>query len=156
MLAIELARAGGEGSGSLDELVVGRLDRFDLNGAEVLRWAAVLSPLIDLSMLIPLTGQSTDAIAAALAQAGIPHAPITPVESVWDLDFVRESRLRTTAPDGRTVRLPPPAAATPHLAATGGELRFPPRYGEHTDTVLGEAGFDAREIGVLREEGVIA
>jgi DNA-binding SARP family transcriptional activator/predicted ATPase len=69
LLAIELARAGREGGGSLDELVAGRLDRFDLDGAEVLRWAAVLSPRIDLAMLTALTGQTADAVAKTLARA---------------------------------------------------------------------------------------
>ncbi len=69
LLAIELARAGDEGGGSLDDLVAGRLERFDLDGAEVLRWAALLSPRIDLQMLTTLTGQSADAVAGTLAIA---------------------------------------------------------------------------------------
>jgi DNA-binding SARP family transcriptional activator len=69
LLAIELARAGREGGGSLDELVAGRLERFDVDGAEVLRWASVLSPRINLPMLTELTGQSADAVATTLARA---------------------------------------------------------------------------------------
>ena len=69
LLAIELARAGRDGAGSLDELVAGRLDRFDLDGAEVLRWAAVLSPRVHLPMLTTLTGQSAEAVESTLALA---------------------------------------------------------------------------------------
>lgn len=69
LLAIELARAGREGGGSLDELVAGRLDRFDLDGAEVLRWAAVLSPRIQLPLLTTLTGQTVETVANTLALA---------------------------------------------------------------------------------------
>jgi crotonobetainyl-CoA:carnitine CoA-transferase CaiB-like acyl-CoA transferase len=95
-------------------------------------------------------------VAEALAAASIPHAPITPIEGVLALPFVAANALRTETPDGRTVRLPPPAVPTPHLDAVAGELPFAPAYGEHTDAVLTEAGLTAEEIAVLRQEGVVA
>ena len=95
-------------------------------------------------------------VAEALAEAGIPHAPIVAIEDVWELDFVRSTALRTTAPDGRVVRLPPPAVATRHLEEIGGALPFAPRYGEHTDAVLSEAGYSGAEIRSLRETGAVA
>jgi len=55
----------------------------------------------------------TQAVSRALAKASIPHAPITPIEKVMDLDFLKEALLSTTAPDGRRIRLPPPARALP-------------------------------------------
>jgi crotonobetainyl-CoA:carnitine CoA-transferase CaiB-like acyl-CoA transferase len=69
---------------------------------------------------------------------------------------VAAAALRTRAPDGRVVRLPPPAVSTPHLLARGGELPFAPAYGEHTDAILGEAGVSGDEIARLREEGTVA
>jgi len=98
----------------------------------------------------------SDAVSAALRAGGIPHAPITPVEGVMDLPFVAETRLETVAPDGRKVRLPPPAVATDHLEAAGGRLPFSPAYGGQTDALLEEVGLDTDEIGTLREEGVVA
>ncbi|MBI5851065.1 MAG: CoA transferase [Planctomycetes bacterium] len=95
-------------------------------------------------------------IAAVLKGAGVPHAPITPIEKVADLDFVMAAALRTKTPDGRTVRLPPPAVSTPFLESRGNELAFAPGYGEHTDAVLQEAGLGAREVADLREQGVVA
>ena len=58
MLAIELARAesAGNAAGSLDELVRDRLARFGAVGAEVLRWAAVLSPRLDVGTLVKVSG----------------------------------------------------------------------------------------------------
>jgi crotonobetainyl-CoA:carnitine CoA-transferase CaiB-like acyl-CoA transferase len=93
---------------------------------------------------------------AVLVRAEVPHSPITPVEGVWELPFVKESALRTRTPDGKTVRLPPLAASTPFVEERGRELPFPPAYGEHTDAVLAEAGFPAEEIQELRAKGVVA
>jgi DNA-binding SARP family transcriptional activator len=68
LLAIELARAGGEG-GSLDELVRERLARFDEEGAEVLRWAAVLNPYIQFETLVKLSGLAAEAVGTAMEKA---------------------------------------------------------------------------------------
>ncbi|MHC5010616.1 MAG: CaiB/BaiF CoA transferase family protein [Planctomycetota bacterium] len=95
-------------------------------------------------------------VAAHLAAAGIPHAPITPVEGVMDLPFVQKALLETTAPDGRRVRLPPAAVPTPHLDDRGGALPFAPAYGEHTDALLSEIGVETGEIARLRGTGVVA
>jgi predicted ATPase len=72
LLALELARAeieGGEGGGSLDELVRERLARFDAEGGEVLRWAAVLGPPIHLPALLELTGVDGAVVGRALEEA---------------------------------------------------------------------------------------
>lgn len=82
LLAIELsrARAGGDGSGSLDDLVAERLSRFDLDNAEVLRWAAVLSPRIDLPTLTRLSGQDENQVGAAL-ERGERQAMLRPTDA---------------------------------------------------------------------------
>jgi crotonobetainyl-CoA:carnitine CoA-transferase CaiB-like acyl-CoA transferase len=91
-----------------------------------------------------------------LETATIPHSPISAIEDVADLPFVRESALRTTTPSGDVVRLPPPAVGVPHLEEIDRDLSFPPAYGEHTDAVLAEAGFTPDELAGLRQDGVIA
>lgn len=95
-------------------------------------------------------------VADALERAEIPHAPITPIERVMDLPFASPALLRTRAPGGQTIRLPPPALPTPYLDARGGELPFAPRHGEHTDAVLAEIGLRPGEIADLRRQGVVA
>jgi crotonobetainyl-CoA:carnitine CoA-transferase CaiB-like acyl-CoA transferase len=95
-------------------------------------------------------------LARVLAAASIPNAPITRIEQVADLPFVAERALRTRTPDGRTVRLPPPATATDHLDRLGGKLPFAPSYGEHTDALLAEIGLPAAEIAALRKGGIVA
>jgi len=68
LLAIELARAetAGDSGESLDELIRERLTRFDLDGAEVLRWASVLAPHIDIAGLVRVTGMDATQVGAAL------------------------------------------------------------------------------------------
>ena len=66
-----------------------------------------------------------------------------------------EGHDRTKTPDGRTLRLPPPAVSTRHLEDIGRELPFAPAYGQDTDAVLTEVGLDLDQIGRLRESGVV-
>ncbi|HJP02001.1 MAG TPA: CoA transferase [Planctomycetota bacterium] len=99
--------------------------------------------------------QTGDVLAGVLAAAAVPFSPITAIEDVADLPFVRETALRTHTPDGRTVRLPPPAVASPHLEELDRTLPFPPTHGEHTDAVLAEAGLDPARVAELHEAGVI-
>lgn len=95
-------------------------------------------------------------VSAALTKAAVPHAPITPIEKVMDLPFVRDSLLKTVAPDGHEIRLPPPAVETPYLESVNRTVPFPPAFGENTDAVLREAGVEDAEIRSLHERGVIA
>lgn len=73
LLALELARteraAGIDAGGSLEELVRERLARFDSEGVEVLRWAAVLSPRIELSEIAQLSGLDRTAVGQVLEDA---------------------------------------------------------------------------------------
>ncbi|MBI1948448.1 MAG: CoA transferase [Deltaproteobacteria bacterium] len=104
-----------------------------------------------------LTSKMTMAAASeALAAAEIPHAPITPIEGVFELPFVKERVLTTTAPDGRVVRMPPAAVDTAFLNEQGRALPFAPRYGEHTESVLREVGVSDQELTALRKDEVIA
>lgn len=99
---------------------------------------------------------SSSEISKVLAGAAIPHSPITPIENLADLPFVSETALKTTTPDGRPVRLPPPAHSTEYLKQVKGELPFSPAYGANTDALLAEIGLPADRITSLREQGVVA
>lgn len=99
---------------------------------------------------------SSQEVAEALTKAAIPHSPITPVEEVTGLPFVASTALKTASPEGRTVRLPPPAIRTHYLEQIKGNLPFAPGYGEHTDSILREVGLSPSEIASLRENGVVA
>lgn len=95
-------------------------------------------------------------ISEVLTEAGIPHSPITPIEKLPGLPFVASNALKTTTPDGRKVRLPPPAIRTDYLEQIHGTLRFAPAYGEHTDAILEEVGLSPSDIASLRERKVVA
>lgn len=98
----------------------------------------------------------SDEVSMVLAEAAIPHSPITPIEKVPNLPFVTETALKTTTPDGHTVRMPPPAQSTEYLEKRSGELPFAPAYGEHTDALLEEIGISPNEAASLRKQGVVA
>jgi len=108
-------------------------------------------------MIGEITSKHSSAeVMARLEDASIPHSPITPIEQVADLPFVKSAALCTKTPDGAKVRLPPPAVPVPRLEERGRELPFPPAYGENTDALLAEVGMDAAEVTRLREAGVVA
>jgi len=99
---------------------------------------------------------SSEDVSRVLKEASIPHSPITPIEKVADLPFIASTGLHTKTPDGRTVRLPPPAVLTEHLEKQHKELPFAPAYGEHTDSLLTEIGLNRDEINSLRDRGIVA
>lgn len=112
----------------------------------------VLHPAIE-----ALTSRHTcDQVSEVLRTAAIPHAPITPIDEVMALPFVQDTLLKTIAPDGREIRLPPPAVSTPWLESVGGLIPFAPSYGEHTEPLLQEAGLSPSQIQALLEGGVVA
>lgn len=104
-----------------------------------------------------ITQKHTSAgMSAVLTKAAIPHSPITPIEEIPLLPFFKNSALRTTTPEGKSVRLPPPAVPTEHLGKMKKILAFAPSYGEQTDAILVEAGLSQTEIAALRLKGIVA
>jgi crotonobetainyl-CoA:carnitine CoA-transferase CaiB-like acyl-CoA transferase len=96
---------------------------------------------------------STAEMISDLKRAKIPHAPINTVPQAMQIEAIAKRLTTTTAPDGRRVRLPPMAvdqAGAPH------DFSFPPRYGEHSEKILREVGYDASAIAKLRDAHVIA
>ncbi len=90
----------------------------------------------------------------ALERARIPCGPVYDLDEVLsDAQVNARGLLSELDYDGRAV----PVAAPPvRLGETPGSVRGrAPLLGEHTDEVLAEVGFAAREITALRDEGVV-
>jgi crotonobetainyl-CoA:carnitine CoA-transferase CaiB-like acyl-CoA transferase len=95
---------------------------------------------------------ATAELARELADATIAHAAINDIRTVRDLPALANRLTTTRTPDGRTVRMQPAAVDREDSPRA---FAFAPKYGEHTHTVLREAGLAAREIDALAEAGVI-
>jgi crotonobetainyl-CoA:carnitine CoA-transferase CaiB-like acyl-CoA transferase len=95
----------------------------------------------------------TAEISADFRAATIPHAPIHDIPEVRDMAALATKLTTTCLPDGRRVRMQPMAVDRPGAPS---ELAFPPKYGQHTRSVLAEAGCSAAEIAALARDGVVA
>lgn len=95
---------------------------------------------------------TSDELMDDFRRATIPHAPIQTIAQVAATDAVASRMTTSTMPDGRTIRLQPPAVDLDGPS----HFRFPPLYAEHTDAVLHEAGFGDSECRALADAGVVA
>ncbi|MDP6657678.1 MAG: CoA transferase [Nitrospinaceae bacterium] len=98
-------------------------------------------------------GISSTELADELRHASIPNAPILNIPQVGELEALRGKRITTTTPEGKSIRMQPPAV---DWEGTKTDLPFPPRYGEQTRSVLEEAGYSGKEINKLIQSGVAA
>lgn len=131
------------------------LARFSALGGE--HWLANTQRLaqraaIDHELGAAVAGLSCADLSALLGDARIPHARVNSIAQVRDLPAVAAALTTTRTPDDRVVRLPPMAV---EAGETPSEFAFPPRYGEHTASVLAEAGLSTAEIADLVGQGVI-
>ncbi|MBW7849461.1 MAG: CoA transferase [Rhodospirillales bacterium] len=101
-----------------------------------------------------ITSQATaDEIRDDLARATVPNARIHTIPQVAQMAALSDKLTRTVMPDGRTIRMQPLAVDLPEAQA---EMPFPPKYGQHTDAILAEAGYTDAELAGLRARGVVA
>jgi crotonobetainyl-CoA:carnitine CoA-transferase CaiB-like acyl-CoA transferase len=91
-----------------------------------------------------------------LQQHDVPFAPVYDLDDFMDDPQVKHNRTVFDAedPQGGTMRYVRHPGVYEKTPAT--LRRHPPRYGEHTDDVLTEAGLSAEEIAQLRAEQVVA
>ena len=69
--------------------------------------------------------------------------------------LILEGKATVTAPDGQSIRLPPPAVTTAYLRENNKKIPFCPGYGEHTRPVLLEAGVSEDQVEDLQRRGVV-
>jgi crotonobetainyl-CoA:carnitine CoA-transferase CaiB-like acyl-CoA transferase len=95
---------------------------------------------------------STAELAGRFAASHIPHAPIRTIRQVRDTEALRGKLTTTRTPEGKSIHLPPLAV---DLEDARTAYAFAPRYSEHTQPVLAEAGFQESEIAGLADAGII-
>ena len=125
-------------------------ERFRDEGARV-RNRDALTAAIDQA----ITGDDVAAWVDRINAAGVPCGPVLDLEQVFRDPQVlaREMLVSLKHPevdDFRTTGLPIKLSDTP-----GAIERRPPLHGEHSDEILAEFGFEAREIADLRARKVI-
>jgi crotonobetainyl-CoA:carnitine CoA-transferase CaiB-like acyl-CoA transferase len=133
--------------------VIGRADmiaddRFRTNAARIEHRA-----LVDEAVGAWFAGKTRDEALAAMRAAHVTVGPVyTIADAVADAHF-REREIIVEADDAELGSMPM-HNIVPRLSRTPGAWRRPaPRLGEHTDTVLAEAGLDGEAIERLRKEG---
>lgn len=98
---------------------------------------------------------SADDCVRMLNEAQVPNGKIYSIaDIVRDPQYLARAMIREVAlPDGARLRIP---GVVPKLTDTPGEIEWVgPRLGEHTEEVLGRAGYSAEELAALRSRGVI-
>ncbi|EME69278.1 CoA-transferase protein [Paramagnetospirillum caucaseum] len=94
----------------------------------------------------------TSELVEMLRQATVPHAPILTIPQVQALPALADRLTTTITPEGKRVRLQPKAIDRQGDAF---HFAFPPRYGEHTGSVLADAGYTAADQASLRASAII-
>ena len=96
---------------------------------------------------------STAELAEDFAKATIPHAAINTIPQVRDLEALRGNLTTTRTPDGKLIHMQPMAIDVDNAVT---DLPFAPKYGQHTRSVLAEAGYTTEELTGLATTGIIA
>ena len=88
-----------------------------------------------------------------LRAATIPATRINDIRQVRELEPLSDRLTHTILPDGRAVSMQPMAV---DIDGAQGNLAFAPKYGQHTRSVLAQAGLVNDEVQALYSAGVVA
>jgi len=87
-----------------------------------------------------------------LRRVKIPNAPIHTIPQVRQMDAVASKLTTTVTPGGDTIHLCPPAVDREGLVT---DYSFPPKYSEHTESILKEAGLSREDMAGLQDRRII-
>ena len=92
-----------------------------------------------------------------LNSIGVAVSKINSIEEVMADPLVKDNLLSAEdAKSGTKLTLAPPPYRTDFLEEIGGRLKFPPRFGEHNQSIYsGELGRSTDELAAFKEKGVI-
>jgi crotonobetainyl-CoA:carnitine CoA-transferase CaiB-like acyl-CoA transferase len=97
-----------------------------------------------------LATRSREEVCQELMRQGVPVGPVNTVPQAFAQAHVRHRAMRVDRGGYHGIGLPTRLSRTP--GCPGGP---PPRFAEHTEAVLREAGFSDPDIATLRERGVL-
>jgi len=97
-----------------------------------------------------LAQQPREALCNGLMRLGVPVGPVNTVPQAFQQAHALHREMRVDDGGYHGIGLPARLSATP-----GRPGSVPPRYGQHTDEVLREAGLDESHIEALRRAGVL-
>jgi crotonobetainyl-CoA:carnitine CoA-transferase CaiB-like acyl-CoA transferase len=87
----------------------------------------------------------------------VPASNINPIDDVLQDPLVKKQLLFAKDPiTSRQITLSPPPIMTPFIKDRGGNLAFPPRFGEHNDEIYGKKlGYDVAALEDLKNRSII-
>ncbi len=100
---------------------------------------------------------TTEKALSLMNSIGVAASKINTVGEVADDPLIKDKLLKAVdSKSGFQLTLAPPPVTTEFLESKGRKLSFPPRFGEHNETVLGgELGISSEELASLKTEGII-
>jgi len=96
-----------------------------------------------------------DEVVKRLREANVPVGPISDLGEVFTDPTVRHLGLIAEVDHAEAGRVRAPGIPVRMDGTPPSVRRAPPLLGEHTDEILGEAGFSADEIATLRRDGAV-
>ncbi len=90
-------------------------------------------------------------------QIGVPISEIHSIDQVAQDPLVVKNLLKAKDPKtGLEITLAPPPNMTEYLKSSGGQLSFPPRFGEHNEAIYGQVlGLGQEKLNEMKEKGII-
>ena len=86
----------------------------------------------------------------------VPISKINNISEVLEDPYVKNNLLHSQDPvSNLKLTLAPPPNKTPFVEASGNNLTFPPRFGEHNQTIYGELGYNEEDLAQFKEKGII-
>lgn len=120
--------------------------------------AGRISDVKNLNVLInACTAEKTTEEMLKLCQdATIPISRVNTLAEVIEDPYVKEALLTAVDPITKTrIHMAPAPYMTPFLRESNRELTFPPRLGEHNESIYGELGYPADRLQEMKEKKII-